>query len=334
MSEDARPNRPPWRRWLARLIKVLVIGGILAYLVAAVLSHWTHAPEPGGRPIRVLIREANLTFLAAALFFHLFSMVFLGLLWRELMTAVGEPLGVFQAIRMQWLSSMGKYIPGKVGTTLGRIYLGGVERVSRRHVGLCCLYEILFCFAGSALTVLLCLLFGSLGRLRLVAVPCMALLVLTVACVHPRIMLPSVNWLLKKLRKDPIAEALSYPQTLLFAVGYMIPYVLSGASQFAILRAFFALDTRHMVDVTGVMTFAAAIGFAALFAPSGLGVRDGLLAKGLELLPAISAPGAALLALVGRLQSLLMDLFGTVCSLLLYGGRPRKGPPPASLEAE
>ena len=84
----------------------------------------------------------------------------------------------------------------------------------------------------------------------------------------------------------------------------------------------------YVIDVIGLTTVATALGFAALFAPSGLGVRDVLLAGGVNLL--VPKPGAGeLVALSARLLGLFLDFLSGVISLVLYRGVPRRRSTPA-----
>lgn len=293
--------------------KVIIIGGIFAYLLVLMLSQWGE--------VRKKVVEVNVVYIVAAVFFHVFSMVFLALLWRELLGTLGEKLSFVSATRMQWLAALGKYVPGRVSTTLGKVYLGGVDGADRTSVGLGCVYEILFCSAGSALVVLMSIIYGSLHHIRVFTAPAAVLVVVLLVCIHPRIVLPPVNWLLRRSGREPVARALPYRQSLLFSFGYMLPYVLGGASEFALLRAFYDVPSRHMIDVMGISAFSVSVGFAALFAPGGLGVRDGLVAKGLTWLK-VPASGAVLVALAGRLLVLALDFASGVVAVAMYGKLP------------
>jgi uncharacterized membrane protein YbhN (UPF0104 family) len=94
--------------------------------------------------------------------------------------------------------------------------------------------------------------------------------------------------------------------------------------EFALLRAFYDIPGRFAVDMVGLTTAATALGYAALFAPGGLGVRDGLMAGGVRLL--VGKPGAgSLLAVCTRLVALLMDSLSGAVALLLYRGIPGGG---------
>jgi len=172
--------------------------------------------------------------------------------------------------------------------------------------------------------VLMSVMFGTLGWMRYWAAPAGGLCVLVTVLVHPRIMVRFVNWILRKFRYDEVHTAISYPKSLLFAVGYMLPYILSGVSEFALVRAFHGIPNIYLVDMVGITTVSTSLGFVALFAPGGLGVRDGLLTAGLRLLPSVSRHSAALVALANRVMSVALDLGSGVVALALYRGVPRE----------
>ncbi len=309
MSEGSS-SRSPALRWFVLAVKILIIGGLFAYLLREMAKEWVE--------VRKRIVEVDLLLVAAAVLFQALSMIVLAVLWRLLLGAMGEKLGMIAAARMQWLSALGKYIPGKVSTTLGKICLAHVEGKSPTLVGLGCVYEILFCFVASAAVVLMAVIFGSLRSIRFATVPAAAMVAILVVCVHPRILLPVANWVLKKFRREPIAKAVSYPRALLFAAGYTLPYTLSGVSEFLLLRAFFDVPGRCVIDMMGLTTLGTALGFAVLFAPGGLGVRDFLISRGVSLLVRRPAAGE-LLAVSARLFGLVMDVASGVISLVFYG---------------
>lgn len=304
------------RRGVFLALKVLIVGGLLAWLGSTVAKQWAD--------VRATLVAFDPGCAAGAVACHAVLMVMLALLWRELMGALGHPLGVVASLRMQWLAALAKYVPGKVGTVLGKIYLGGVEGADRKLVGLACTYEVLFCFIGSSLVLLGSVAFGSLRAVQALMVPALALVVVLLASVHPRVLVPAANWVLRRFGKEPIRNGLTHRQTLLFALGYALPYVLGGVSEYLLLRAFFRVPVEFAIDLAGINALATSIGFAALFAPAGLGVRDGLVAQGLCLLR-IPAAGAALVALAGRLMATGMDLLSGVVGLALYGRRPWRG---------
>jgi hypothetical protein len=305
-------ERRLWSR-VVLIAKVLVIGGVFGYLLWRIGAQWS--------AVRGRIAGAAASAVAWAVVAQALSMVSLGLLWWRLLRSLGQRLSARAAARMHWLATLGKYVPGRVSTALGKVYLATVEGVRPGAVAVACGYEVLFCFVGSALVALAAVVFGSLSSIQFVTVPACVVVGGLLIGLHPRLALPMVNGLLRRLGREPIKRALSYPRALLFCFGYAAPYVLSGVAEFLLLRAFYEVPLARLVDMVGLTTVATALGYAVVFAPAGLGARDLLIQQGVRwLVP--GRPGAgALLALSTRLFGLVMDFASGAAALGLYGRR-------------
>lgn len=94
---------------------------------------------------------------------------------------------------------------------------------------------------------------------------------------------------------------------------YIIGALFSGLSLFFIAKAVSpSLSYHNMLFVMGASNLAGAVGMLAIFVPSGIGVRDGIL---IALLTAIMPTELALLVTItGRLWGVIMDLIFFVLS--------------------
>lgn len=103
-----------------------------------------------------------------------------------------------------------------------------------------------------------------------------------------------------------------------------LTWILNGFVLYSLVNALYSglLSIASLPLVISINTFAILAGFIAIFAPAGLGVREGVLAAGLS--QVISADTAVIAALAYRIWLTVLDaLF--VLLLMLFGVRHARG---------
>lgn len=253
--------------------------------------------------------------------------VSLALGWRETVACCASiRISQRDAFAHLGLFTLGKYLPGKVwgalarGTRLGQAgsTVGGAAQAT--------LVEQVLVFHSAAA---LCALLGAwvlegAWRLPLMAV---ALLLLFAGLPVGRAGVSAARKILALLRpqlttvQSPALPAVAYMR--LFAI-YALAWFLHGLVLVSIAAAFLGHqpDMRLVASMVFANSAAMLIGFAAVFAPAGIGVRDATLAT----LLSVSMPlaDAALLAIVARMFSVCADLVaGTLAILPATSARPK-----------
>ncbi len=228
--------------------------------------------------------------------------------WSLVLRALGNPIGWWKASRVFFLSQGLKYIPGSVVYAFGRVYLAqeaGVRAVPAA-VGLA--LESLLALA-TALLVFLALL--PLGLWRDLPAPLIAAaLVGTVAIV---VSLPVVLRKLSILWAKKGAVDLSYSALVLLSGFYIFIWLVVGLACYVSLLSLGQEANIGFFQVLGLYALSWAAGLVAVFAPGGVGVRDGLFI--LLLSAFIPLPLAALGAAIIRMQTLAVEGLLAVISM-------------------
>lgn len=219
------------------------------------------------------------------------------------------PLG--EAIPAYLYSILGKYIPGKVFMLAARF--PSYERRQRRlsDVSVCFLIENGCTLLGAAFLFLLSLLFfpnGLLQRYQLVVAVLIALFFL---CLNPRI----INWVLLLFsrlfkRKNIVSIPMTYPQMLKLVGLFILNWLIVGVGFYALICSIYPIPLSQLLYAGGIFALSSIIGILALFAPSGIGVREGIMILGLTLI--MPHEYAVIISVVSR-------LWATVSELLLIG---------------
>lgn len=290
---------PEWKRALRWVVQIAVIGAIGFFLVRTVVRNWQEVAAYDWR-FNPWLLAASLLLLGGTIFYMI-------VLWRWLLVRLGARIKLGAAVRIFSISSLGRYLPGKVWQVVGMVYLGHREGVrAEAGVWAALLAQILAVLSGFLVAVgalfieqerMLAVLLERAGlesiSLWWMVIPVAGILVL----IHPRILERLTNWLLKLLKREPIKFNLSYPGLLVFFLLYIISWLAYGTAFFLFLASVNPLPLTDWVVVTGGFTGAYIVGLLAIFVPGGLGVREGILAV---FLTSIVGPGVAVALSFGQ----------------------------------
>lgn len=288
---------PPVRRVLGgRAVRfgfVAVAVGLGAY---AVVRQWP--------AFRASLEDIGFWPVLGALAAVLAGLAFSVQLWRVLLASLGSPLPVRAAARVFFVGQLGKYLPGSVWPVLAQMELGSVYRVPRARSATASVLTILVSLLGGLLAALvtLPLLAGATAGYRwaFLAAPVL------VACLHPRVLNPLLDRLLRLVRRPAVERPLT-GRTIGVALGWaMVPWVLYGTQVWLLAVRLGAPEGRAVLLAVGGYAFAWCVGFLIVFAPAGAGVREVLLVA--LLAPAVGTAGATAVALVSRVVMTAGDL--------------------------
>jgi uncharacterized membrane protein YbhN (UPF0104 family) len=288
---------PPAGRWRGGL-RVAVSGLFLAVIVVVLASQWQEA--------RPLLGRLSAPSVLAALAVVLAGIYGTFLSWRAGLTDLGAPLHLAGGMRVFFLGQLGKYLPGSIWPAVTQMRLGRDYQVPQRA-------------SGAAVVVFMLMVVGT-GLL--VGVPVIPLLGDGAAAeyhwmvlVLPAAMLlaapPVLNRLialaLRVARRPPLPAPLSSGGILRVAGWSIAAWLFYGVQVFVLARQLGAEGGwLLLVQCTGAFALAFASGPLLLVVPAGAGVREAALL--LLLGPTITAPRAAVVAVVSRLLFIVGDL--------------------------
>jgi uncharacterized membrane protein YbhN (UPF0104 family) len=224
--------------------------------------------------------------------------------WRRVVLSMGERLAFFQAMRIWFLASLGKYVPGKVWAVAGAAILAqraGVDP-SAAVAGALVLQALALSSGAVAVALTAREAFQSVGP---GVVPLgLAVIALSLAGIFVLASQPLLD------RISRILPA-SLPRLRAIAPGMLVAAFLANVfawGAYGVALIFLArglLPDLHLSlpQAIGVFTCSYLVGFIALFAPGGLGPRESvfllLLAGDIGLKPAAALALASRLLLTG-----------------------------------
>jgi uncharacterized membrane protein YbhN (UPF0104 family) len=309
-----------------RSYKGMLFAGVFYVLLVAFLVFYLRSLD------WAQIRNAHFIwgYVLIASLFGLITRYWQVFIWFVLLKGLGaQGLGHsrWQLIYVYAKSWMGRYIPGTAPWILGKIYFASKHGIPKNKLAVSSLLE-----GALQVTVVMALAFLMLlfdRRLNVVKIDTKLLMAAVLAGCIIAILPPVFNRLMafayRLIKHQPLgAENVASSTTILKGVGlYAVGGLLNGLSLFFIAKGVYpSLSYHDLLFVMGVGNLASAASMLAIFAPSGLGVREGIQ---LVLLSIIMPKEFALLVtVITRLWGVAMDFvfFGLSKWLTKTGNTP------------
>lgn len=248
--------------------------------------------------------------------------------WRVLLASLGSPLPVRAAAKVVFVGQLGKYLPGAIWPVLAQMELATEHQVPRRRSATVSVLTMLVSLLGGLLAALVTLPFiaGAATAYRWAFLLAPVLL----ACLHPRVLNPVLDRLLKLARRPALEQPLT-GRAVLASLGWaLVSWVCYGVQIWVMAVRLGAPEGRTMLLAIGGFAFAWCVGFLVVFAPAGAGVRDVLVIALLG--PVVGTGGATAIALLSRILMTIGDLATAGVSALLAGRRATPATPPVAAE--
>ena len=306
-------TRPGWRRVLQVLLVVaalVVIGGLLR-------REW-----PRLRAIDVALEPALLAGATAA---WLAAFAVLTRAWARSLGWWGHALGTLDALRIFFLSNLARYIPGAIWqfTSLATLTSGaGVSPVSATAAVL--LQQLILLGTALVLSVMLAPRFlgAGIGDTAAALPPVWRLLAAVAALIAFTVALPRLMPALRRLLRRVMQRDLLVPR---MPAAAFAGYVAQTTVALLLYGAWFWLFGRatlgHLAPgpwlATSAFIAAYLVGILAVFAPGGVGFREGALTVALT--PSIGLENALFLAGGARLWQIVIEVFGALLALAIPG---------------
>jgi len=269
-------------------LQIAFVAVVLAFLSWALRDVWSDA-------IPRLADADPLTLAAALLVLAAYYCLFV-VGWQWILAAFGIRIPYRLALQAEMASMLAKYVPGGVWTPLARIMwlrrAGGVESTSL------VLSSILLEAGLSAVAGILVFTAGLVAVEAFDAplVPLFAFGLVTAVLLHPRVFTALARALFRRF-DAPEPPRLPYRALVGLLVYYAFTWLVGGAALYLLLRSLAADPGLETIPyLGGAAAVGAIVAVLAVFAPSGLGVREasmyGLM---VVLVPAAAARGATVL---------------------------------------
>jgi hypothetical protein len=242
--------------------------------------------------------------------------------WRRVVSAWGSAIPFGSASRIWFISNLGKYVPGKVWAIAAMGVMAQRAGVAPAvAVGSSLYINAIHVLSGFALCLMLAP--GSLP------IPPVAAIALGIACLAvvltPSVLSTSLAWAARRIGRDITLPPLRYATVATTFAMCTVAWVCYGVA-FKLLAAGTIGDAAGATSsYIALFTGSYLIGYLAFFAPGGAIVRESAMVAQAHRLALMSAPDAALLAVISRVWLTVFELLPGLI-LLVLSPKPSMSP--------
>lgn len=284
-----------------QIVGWMIVVGIFVFMGRMVWENWTQ------------VKDTSFTFkvfplLLSTLVFG-FSYFIQIWAWYLITVKLGIPLSPSETVRSWFYSQLGKYLPGKVWLLLGRFYFYHSKDKSKKTISIALYLETATITMAAGLIFIAGMISFEEARsfctgyhLWWWILP----FILAFCSIHPWVLEKVSNWVLLKFKKESISLGISYYNVLWIVSICILAWLVGGIGFYLFVKSLFPVPSLSILFLTGALAFSSMIGLLAIFAPSGLGVREGTL---VFLLSSIMPEAVAvILSILSRIWMTLIEI--------------------------
>lgn len=291
---------------IQRIIQGVITALIFFFLIRTVANNWAE--------IRDYPWDFNYSLLIGSWGFIIFIFIFLISLWRLILRRLGSNLSFQKAFKIWFISSLGRYIPGKIWQILGMIYLSQREGVPVEQSTTSAVLVQTFSIIPGAIL-------GLVTTITLVSEPSywfyllFPLIAAGILIVHPPFLERIANFFCRKLKRPSIHFEARFTDSLRFMLFYLLSWFLYGFAFFLFVRSATSIPWQNFPTFPGIFAGAYLLGLLMVLVPGGLGVREGAMAYLLSF--HLPFPVATAVALASRLWLTIAELICVSIALII-----------------
>jgi uncharacterized membrane protein YbhN (UPF0104 family) len=304
------PNQVAPTRSL-RMIQWAIVAAIFVFLGKMVWDHWNQV-KGASFSFEVFPLLLSTLIFAFSYFIQIWA-------WYIITLKLGIAIPIRETLESWFYSQLGKYLPGKVWLLLSRFSCYESKGKSKKSISVALYFEMVtVLMAGGFIFLASLIFFGEIwpfyswrhsGWLIL-------LFLLGLVSLHPWVLQKILNWVLVQLKRETISLTISYSNILWILFICIVSWIVGGIGFYLFVDAVYPVAPQYILFLTGALAISSTLGLIAIFAPSGLGVREGVLVYLLSLI--IPAPVAVIISILTRIWMTLIEI-GLIGMVYLLG---------------
>ncbi len=312
----------PFARWLVPLLGLMRSRAFRLAFLILVLALLAVALYDQAGTLWHEVQRLSAPIVLLAFFLSLCGLICSLMVWREMLADLGSRLSIPEAWRIMFIGQLAKYIPGSIWPVLAQSELGADRGIPRTRSAL----SVLLCYAvmtcSGAVVAAITLPFASAGSVAqyfwiLFLIP------VGIAALSPPVLNRMLRLVLRLTRQPELQQGVSYrglARTMAWAIA---GWSFNGLMIYVLMRQLAGDRQGTLLVSVGAYSLSWAIGFLAVFAPAGAGVREAVMIAVLH--TQTTAAIALTVALVSRAISVVSDaLTGAAASALVGRRRLRR----------
>ncbi|MEO0075546.1 MAG: lysylphosphatidylglycerol synthase domain-containing protein [candidate division WOR-3 bacterium] len=284
---------------LKRILGVFIIIIFFYFIIKSLYENWYNLKEA---KLRFEIYYLLLSYIMMFITFILVAFT-----WKKNLQMLNENISLITAIKINAISVLPKYAPGKVWGIIGKVYLAKKEGISEHSsVITISLETILYLLSGIILFLVTSL---SIIKSNFTYLYYLLIIPICLIAIYPPILIRITNFFLKLFKRPTIDIMPHYYQILILLLLYMLSWILQGIGVFFLISSFYSIPFKSILIISGLHAFSWVVGFLSIIAPAGLGVKEGIFSYFLSYILPVG---------IAAISSLLVRIWGTIGELLYF----------------
>lgn len=318
-ADDGEWNgRSPRGSAIGRAFKIAFGVATVSFGVVFVVSRWSQLSDA--------LAQASPGWIVASFLFAMLGQWAAGLCFRAVLAAASSRwLPVVDVAKVFFVSQLGKYIPGSIWPIVAVTEMCRRYGIARRAAAIAGLLAMLFSTVTGGLLGIVLVLVGASGGAE--GLWWLVLLIpVAFAALHPRVVVPAINLLLRLTRRAPVELDLT-GAALRGSLGWpVLSWLFLGLHCWALVVALGGPPLTSLAASIGGFALAYAAGTLFVPAPAGAGVREAVL--GVALLNVIGGSSSfdqekvIVVVLLSRALLAVLDFAQAGCAILVVRTRP------------
>ena len=294
-----------------QIVRWMIVVAIFFFLGKMVWDHWNQVKDTPFtlRPFPFILSTLIFAF---SYFIQIWA-------WYLITLKLEIALSPSETLKTWFYSQLGKYLPGKIWLFLSRFHFYESRGKSKKAISIALYLETVTIIMAAGLIFLAALIFFREIRLFyswrhpgwLVL-----LFLLGFIFLHPRVLQKILNWALIHFKREPVSLSISYSDVLWILFVCIISWVIGGVGFYLFVDSVYPVAPQYILFLTGALAISSTLGLIAIFAPSGLGVREGALVY--LLLFMMPPPVAVIISILTRIWMTLIEI-GLIGMVYLLG---------------
>jgi len=284
------------KKIIKRILQVILVVVIFYFLAKNLYLNWNKIVDYDW--------EINYYFLTYSFILLIAGAFLIASGWNLILRVLGGRLGYKRALKIFFITDLAKYVPGKVWTMLGKVYLCEKEGIPIARTSASVVILPLVQVIAGILMFLISLPFWTktsdlMNKLYFF----FPLIPIGLIGFHSAIMTRLLNFALVKLKQKPLELKIKYRDILLILLLWCGLWVLTGITYYFLIISVHPFPLSFLPVTIGIFAIA---GVSQFLTPSGIGVLEGVLTVLLSLY--FPVPVAILIALLARVWKTVAEL--------------------------
>lgn len=257
-----------YKKYFIKIISISIIAFIFYILIKTLLLNLDEL-------VRYEVKFIYWKF-AVSLVFLLLSYTPIPWMWCIILKGLNVNLSYRKSSEIQYISWLGRYIPGKIWMQIAQAYLAKKEEIPIRVTLISNMILLIVRTLGSIYIFLASFFLWENYNLIFKLLIFLSILIASYVIFKTNILEKVINFILKNIFKKDARIALRYDNIIFLHLIIIGSWVMAGIGYYFMVSSIFTISIKSCITIVGVHAISCLVGYYAIIFPGGLGVTEGV----------------------------------------------------------